>query len=116
MDVDIVEFSAMNPPAEPIVKEKNSKKGIKRDTAENSESENEKLNACQAKKSKSTLSASKTEIVAYKATIEEPHHTVSIGTNYCHHRLTRKAGNKYSKNCSTRAKNLCRTIHTKTKR
>ena len=72
MDVDIVESSAMNPPAEPIVKEKISKKGIKRDTAtENSESENEKLNTCQAKKSKSTLSASKSEIIAYKATIEE---------------------------------------------
>ena len=72
MDVDIVESSAMNPPAEPIVKEKISKKGIKRDTAtENSESENEKLNTFQAKKLKSTLSASKAEIIAYKATIEE---------------------------------------------
>ena len=62
----------MKPPAEPIVKEKSSKKGVKRDTAtENSESESEKLNNCQAKKSKSSLSASKAEIIAYKATIEE---------------------------------------------
>ena len=77
MIVDPVESSPMNPPAASIEKETKSKRGVKRDTAnENSDSENEKLTTCETKKSRSTGSASKAEINAYKATIEEQNRTI----------------------------------------